>query len=234
MQKPINMSDYSSPENLLRLFEVKFTRTIESDSPQHEDSNDDVFTGFISNVEANAKKHGSILDYRGHMVLKCLTSPDINDYYILSICSFITAKRYYERQEFIKSAGHLCDAYHDLGIAEGMFNNKAMYNTAQKFIKTRKEIGAKGGKSKAEVYTKLIPIVSKLLVTQKPTNGWKSKTEAADVLSSVLAKRKRFPNVQDEDESERVERARNWIYKSLTTKGSPLHLEFENVRKANE
>jgi hypothetical protein len=234
MRKPINMSDYSSPENLLRLFEVKFTRTLESASPQYDESSDDVFSGFISNVELKEREHGNLSDYSGAIHVKCLTSPDINDYYILSICSFITAKRYYERQEFITSAGHLCNAYHYLGIAEGMSNNMAMYDIAQEFIKTRKEIGAKGGKAKAQIYTKLIPAVSKLLVTEEPTNGWKSKREAADTLSANLAKRKKFPDIINENEVDRIERARNWIYKSLTTKGSPLHLEFENGRKINK
>lgn len=231
MRKPINMSDYSSPENLLRIFEVRFTRTFESDSPQHEDLNNDAFNDFINDVESKAREHGDILNYSHYLVVKCLTSPELNDYFIRSICSFIIAKRCYERQEFIKSAGHLCDAYHYLGTAEGMIDNKAMYNTAQKFIKTRKEIGAKGGKAKAQIYTNLIPTVSKLLLKKKPTNGWKSKSEAADALSLLLAKRKKFPDVINENEVERTERARNWIYKLLTTKGSPLHLEFENTRK---
>lgn len=234
MKEPVNLSDYSSVENLLLIFEYEFNRALESISPQHDESSIDVFEIFISNVESNAREYGSILDYSHYLIVKCLTSLDINDYYILSICSFITAKHHFERQEFIESLGHLCDAYKHLGFADGVSNNKELYGLVQKFIKTRKKIGAKGGKAKAQIYTNLIPTVSKLLVDKQPPEGWKSKSEAADVLSSLLAKRKKFPGDINENEVDRTERARNWIYKLLTTKDSPLHLEFENVRKTKE
>lgn len=231
MRKPIKMSDYSSPENLLRIFEVKFINIFEKDFPNIEESTDTMFSSCVSNVEIQARKYKSLSDYSGTIIAECLTAPDIVKYLKLSICSFITAKHYYEKNEILNFAGHLCEAHRYLGIANGMNINGAMYNSAQKFFKDRKEIGAKGGKAKAAIYTSLIPVVSKLLVTLKPIGGWKSKSEAADVISSILANRKKFPSVRNENESDRVERARQWIYKSITTKSTPLYSEFDNVKK---
>lgn len=234
MHEAINMSDYSSVENLLRIFERNFTEAFLADYPNLDPPVDNLFSSFVRETEIKEREYGGFSDYTGIITVKCFTAPEIIDYYKLSMCSFIIAKRYYEKNELLKAAGYLSEAYRNLGIAEGMNINNAMYKAAQKFITGRKKSGEKGGKAKAQIYTKLIPTVSKLLAEKTPTNGWTSKSEAADTLSPLLAKRKKFPDVINENEVDRIERARNWIYKWLTTKGSPLYLEFENGRKTED